>query len=324
MHKIASLVLTALVSLTWFAESTAAQDLQVIQVRPNFYMIAGAGGNIGVQLGWQGVVVVDTGLAQMSDKVLAAINRIAGPNQRIRYIINTGADADHVGGNAELVKAGLSLYPPANDDVGNFRTNGGGAAVLAHENVLFRVSAPTGEQADFPSETWPSETYTQKARSIYLNGDGIQVFYQPGAHSDGDSIVLFRRSDVIVTGDIFDMTRFPVIDLEKGGSIQGEINALNRLVEMAIPAAPMVWHEDRTLLIPGHGRICDQADLVEYRDMVTIIRDVIQDMINRGMSVEDVKKADPARGYRGRYGKHPTWTTDMFVEAVYKSLSAKS
>jgi len=330
MPRVGWFAIAAVLSVSCWVEGVLAQQLQqggkdveVLQVRPNVYMIAGAGGNVAVQLGWQGAIVVDTGSANLSDKVLAAIKRLTTQNQRIRYIINTSADADHVGGNAEFVKAGLSLYPPAGDDVGNFRTNGGGAAVLAHENVLLRVSAPTGQKSPFPSETWPSETYTEKARSIYLNGDGIQIFYQPAAHSDGDSIVFFRRADVIMTGDIFDTTRFPIIDLEKGGSIKGEIDALNRLVDMTIPAAPMVWHEDRTLLIPGHGRICDQADLVEYRDMVTIVRDVIQDMIKNGMTLEQVKKASPAKGYRARYGSDPAWTTDMFVEAVYKSLMAK-
>ena len=159
---------------------------------------------------------------------------------------------------------------------------------------------------------------------MYLNGEGIQVLHVPDAHTDGDSIVFFRRGDVIVAGDIYDTTRFPVIDLEKGGSIQGEIAALNRLLDITIPPVPFPWHEDRTLLIPGHGRICDDSDLVEYRDMVTIIRDNVQDLIKNGMTLEQVKKGDPAKAYRRRYGSDTgPWTTDMFVEAIYKSLTER-
>jgi hypothetical protein len=162
-------------------------------------------------------------------------------------------------------------------------------------------------------------------RSYYLNGDGIQMVYQPAAYSDGDSIVTFRRADVIMAGEIFDMTRFPLIDLEKGGSIQGEIDALNRLVDLAIPPVPLVWQEGRTFIIPARGRVTDQADLVEYRDMVTYVRNVIDDMVRSGMTLEQVKKADPTLPHRARYGADSgPWTTEMFVEAVYRSLRPRS
>jgi glyoxylase-like metal-dependent hydrolase (beta-lactamase superfamily II) len=159
---------------------------------------------------------------------------------------------------------------------------------------------------------------------MYLNGDGIQVLHVPAAHSDGDSIVFFRRADVIVTGDTLDTTRFPVIDVAKGGSIQGEIDALNRLVDMTVPPFPLAFREDRTYLIPGHGFVCDFADLVEYRSMVTIVRDRIQDMVDKSMSLEQIKAADPTLGFRKRYGRDAgSWTTDMFIEAVYEGLTAK-
>jgi glyoxylase-like metal-dependent hydrolase (beta-lactamase superfamily II) len=197
--------------------------------------------------------------------------------------------------------------------------------VLAHENVLLRMSAPTGKVAAFPEELWPSKTYAfEKGYAMSLNSEGIQVLHVPNAHSDGDSIVLFRHTDVIVAGDIYDTTRFPVIDIEKGGTIQGEIAALNRLLELTIPAVPFPWDEGRTLLIPGHGRICDDSDLVEYRDMITIIRDNVQDLISSGMTLDQIKKADPAKAYRGRYGSDTgPWTTDMFIEAIYKGLSER-
>jgi cyclase len=300
------------------------EDLEVLQVRPNFYMIAGAGGNIAVQVGPIGVVLVNAGSERMSDKVLTTVKRLS--NQPIRYIINTSADGDFVGGNAKLSQAGATILAGAVGQSGvteQVINNGGSASVLAHENVLLRMSAPTGKTPPFPEEMWPSKTYAfQRGYSMYLNGEGIQVLHVPDAHTDGDSIVFFRRNDVIVTGDVYDTTRFPVIDLEKGGSIQGEIAALNRLLDLAIPPLPFPWEADRTLLIPGHGRICDDSDLVEYRDMITIIRDNVQELIRSGMTLDQVKKADPAKAYRRRYGSDTgPWTTDTFVEAIYKSLA---
>ncbi len=304
-------------------QSTA---IQIVQVRPNVWMLAGAGGNIVVHLGWMGVVLVDAGSAEMSDQVLSAIQRIS--DSRIRFIINTGADPEHVGGNAALARAGQTLLryaPGAGNFAGSsFQTNSGAAGIMAHENVLTRMSA--NDKAAFPATGWPTEAYTgARVRSLYLNGDGVQMFYQPAAHSDGDTIVAFRRSDVIAAGDILDFRHFPVIDLDNGGTIDGEIAALNRLIDLAVPPAPLVWHEDRTLIIPGHGRVADQADVVEYRDMVTVIRDRIADMIKKGMSLEQIRKADPTKGYRRQYGPETgPWTNDMFVTAVYRSLTAKS
>jgi len=215
-----------------------------------------------------------------------------------------------------LAKAGVSLNPNA------FNAGGENAAVLAHENVLLRMSAPTGQASPFDVDSWPSETFTGKFKSMYLNNEGIQVIREPAAHTDGDSIVFFRRADVIVTGDIIDLRHFPVIDMAKGGTIQGEIDALNRLLELAIPAMPLVYKEPRTYLVPGHGRISDHAEVVEYRDMVTVIRDVVQSMMDKGMTLEQVKAANPTQGYRKRYGADSgPWTTDMFVEAIYKGLT---
>jgi cyclase len=296
-------------------------DLDVVQVRPDFYMIAGAGGNIAAQVGPAGVILVDTGSAQMSDKVLAAVRRLT--SQPIRYVVNTSADADHAGGNDRLSKAGRTILgnPGSSGVSEDVYTNGGTASVIAHENVLARMS---GQQSPFPFAVWPTKTYTGRSYPMYLNGDGIQVLHMPAAHSDGDSIVFFRRADVIVTGDILDTTRFPVIDMAKGGSIQGEIEALNRLVEMTIPPFPLRWREERTYLIPGHGFASDYGDLVDYRNVVTIIRDRIQDMLGKGMTLEQVKTADPTKGFRARYGSDSApWTTDMFVEAVYRGLQGK-
>ncbi len=300
------------------AQQTA---IGIYQLRPNFYVLARAGANIGVGIGSDGVLLVDAGSAEMSDKVLETVNKLS--SQPIRYIINTSADPDHVGGNEKIARAGQNLNGAG---VGvSFGTNDIGATILATEDVFKRMSLPPGKQvqAPYPVGAWPTETFFQEKKPLYLNDEGIEVIRQR-AHSDGDAIVFFRRSDVIMAGDILDTTRFPVIEVDKGGSIQGEIDALNLLVDMAIPSIPLVWKEGGTWVVPGHGFICDQADVVEYRDMVTIIRDVIQDMISRGMTLDQIKTADPTEGYRERYGAESgVWTTNMFVEAVYKSLTQK-
>ena len=306
------------------AVSGQAADLDVIQVRPNFYMIAGAGGNIGVQIGSDGVVLVNAGTAAASDQVLAAIAKLT--SLPIRYIIDTAADADFVGGNAKLAKAGRTIFINllGNPEFAKQLTNGLAAAILAHDSVLQRMSAPTGKEAVYPVDSWPTEAFYQKRKAIRMSDEGIEILYQPAAHSDADSVVLFRGSDVVVTGDVLDTTRFPVIDLAHGGSIQGEIDALNKVIELAIAPIPFIYKGVGTYVIPGHGRLCEQMDVVEYRDMVVVERDVIADMIKQGMTLEQVKAASPARPYEMEYGsKTGPWTTDAFVEAVYKSLAAK-
>lgn len=292
--------------------------LEVLQLRPNFYMVVGAGGNIAVQVGEDGMVVVDAGPVTQADALAAAIKALSV--KPIRYVIDTSADPNRVGGNEKIAKAGRTLFI-VNNQFGEGLTNGGAAAVLSAEKVLARMSAPTGQTAPFPATVWPTETFDGPRKYMFLNGEGIEVLHLPAAHTDGDSIVFFRRSDIVVAGDILDTTRFPVIDLARGGSVQGEIDALSRLVDLAIPSVPIVTREGGTLVIPGHGRICDQFDVVEYRDMVWIIRDRIRAMIGDGLTLEQVKAAAPTGGFTRRYGSDTgPWTTNMFVEAVYTSL----
>ena len=300
--------------------------IRVFEVRPNIHMISGAGGNITVQIGVDGVVVVDTGSQETAGAALAAIRKLT--DQPIRYIINTGPGADHIGGNETIAKAGESIFPNApvgGQGIAAAISNAGAASIVGPEPLLARMSAPDSP-VRLPVVAWPTETFTRKVKDLFLNREPIQVIYQPAAHSDSDSIVMFRRSDLIVTGDVFDITRFPVIDVDKGGSIQGEIDALNRLIELTVPSIPMPWLEEGgTRVIPGHGRPCEEAELVEYRDMVTIIRDRVRDMIKRGMTLDQIRTANPTQGYRARYGAESgSWTTNMFVEAVYRSLMAGS
>ena len=304
----------------------AGDGLDVVELRPNFFLIGGAGGNVLVQTGPAGAVVVDSGTTDAADRVVAAIRRLTP--LPIRYVINTGMDADHVGGNEKLARAGLSILPgavAAGAGLGDaLLNNAGGASVLAHENVLTRMSAPTGQTAPFPSGLWPTKTFQYRMYSMYLNGEGIQITHMPAAHTDGDTVVAFRRGDVIATGDLIDSTRFPVIDVARGGSVQGEIDALNRLMDMTIYNLPLQWTSDRTLLVPGHGHVYDKLDLLEYRDAITIVRDRVRHLIGQGRTLEQVKAANPTLGYRSQYGAESgPWTTDMFVEVIYRELSAK-
>jgi len=311
------------VSLTVLATAGAATQTQnldkvevhVLHVQGSVYMLVGAGGNITVQAGDEGVLLVDTSYEQMSAKVVAAIRTFS--DKPIRYIINTHVHEDHIGGNAPIAKLGATI---AGGNMGIGANTG--AAIIAHENVLNRMSAPTGQQASSPSAAWPTDTYFTRKKELFFNGEAIEIIHQPSAHTDGDSIIFFRRSDVVSAGDLFLTTTFPVIDLQRGGSIHGIVEALNRILDITIPKDKQ---EGGTYVIPGHGRLCDEADVLEYRDMVTIIRDRIQDMVTRGMTLEQVKGARPTLDYDGQYGaKTGSWTTEMFIEAVYKNLSTKA
>jgi len=281
--------------------------LDVVRVRPNFYMIAGAGGNIGVQIGSDGVILVNSGSGAASNEVLAAIKKLT--DSQIRYIINTDAESDFVGGNAKLAKTGLNVL------------NGqSGAAILAHDSVLKKMSARNAKPS-YPGDAWPSEAFLAKRYAFRINDDAIEIFYQPAAHSDADSLVLFRQSDVVVAGDIMDTTRFPVIDVANGGSIQGEIDALNRIIELTVVPIPFIYNGVGTYVIPGHGRLCQQLDVVDYRDMVVVVRDVIANLIKQGKTLDQIKAASPAKPYETEYGRQEG-VTSAFVESIYKSLTA--
>jgi cyclase len=299
------------------ATIASAQEIQTTPIQGNVYLITGAGGNIAVQIGDQGVLVVDTGLAGTSERVLAAIRKLSP--KPIQYVLNTHVHADHTGGNDAIRKAGAT-FTGANV-TGNLVDVSIGAQLFAQDNVLQRMSAPSGKQPPVPTADWPTETYITGRKAMSFNNEPVIMIHQPHAHTDGDSLVLFRRSDVLVTGDIFVTTSYPFIDLERGGSIQGEIDALNTILEIAVPGRQ---DEAGTYIIPGHGRICDAPELLEFRDMVTIIRDRIQAAIKKGMTLDQVKAVGLTKDYDARYSaKSGIGTKEMFVEAVYKSLSQK-
>jgi glyoxylase-like metal-dependent hydrolase (beta-lactamase superfamily II) len=292
--------------------TTPTTGLEVLDVRPTFFVIVGAGSNIGVQVGDDGVVIVDTGTTADAPAALAAIKKISP--KPIRYVIDTGPDVDHVGGNETLAKAGEKLLTGS---------NAGGRRDPADLIVpVLSVEGVVGHMSAFPWTAQPTETFHYLRKAIYLNGEAIEVLHQAAAHTDSDAFAFFRRSDVVMAGDVLDTRQFPVIDLERGGSIQGEIAALNHLIDLAVPSVPDVSREGGTIVVPGHGRLCDHFDVVEYRDMVTIVRDRIRDLMKAGRSLDEIKAAQPAKGYAGRYGNRGgAWTTDRFVEATYQSLA---
>jgi glyoxylase-like metal-dependent hydrolase (beta-lactamase superfamily II) len=290
-------------------------EIETIRVQGNVYMLAGASGNIAVQAGDDGVLIVDAGPADMTGKILEAIRRIS--DKPIRFIVNTHAHLESTGGNEALAKAGA----PIGGGLAIAGPTATTAAIFAHEGVLMAISAPTGQKSLLPSAAWPNEAYSGGTKEIYTNGEAIQLFHPPAAHTDGDSMVFFRKSDVIATGDIFSTVGYPVIDVKGGGSFTGVVDAINTLIDIAIPKD---WQEGGTMIIPGRGRVGDEADLVEYRDMLTIIKDRIQDMVAKTMTLAQVKAARPTFEYDRRYGATAgPWTTDMFVEAAYQDLSAK-
>ncbi len=285
-----------------------------MHVQGNVYLLSGAGGNVTVQVGEDGVLVVDTGLQPMADKLLAAIQKLAD-GKIIRFVINTHMHPDHVGGNEKIRMAGTTIM--GGNVVGDDPRGQQGATVIAHENVMSRMADSSSESAA-PAPLWPTETFDEDAYDLFFDDEAVQLIHVPAAHTDGDVMVYFRKSDVLSTGDLFVTTTYPIVDLQHGGNINGIVDALNRIIDITVPRDKQ---EGGTYVIPGHGRVCDEADVVDYRDMVTIIRDRIKQMVDGGMTLQQVQAAKPTSDYDGRYGASSGfWTTEKFVEAVYRSL----
>ena len=292
-------------------------QIHVWPVQGNVYMLVGDGGNIAVQIGDQGVLVVDTGAGRLADKVVAAIRTLSP--KPIQFIVNTSFHPDHTGGNAPLRAAGRDASVIGSFFSNQFADAGRGATIIAQQNVQNRMSAPAGQPAPTPPEGWPSDTFVQGRRRKYHNGEAVEIWHRPHASTDGDSFVQFRRSDVIVTGDLFTTTQYPFIDVKNGGSVRGLIQALNDILDRTVYKAQ---EEGGTMIIPGRGRVTDEWEVAEYRDMIVIVRDRVQAMITANATLEQVKAARLTVDYDTRFGATSgPWTTDMFVEAVYTSLT---
>jgi glyoxylase-like metal-dependent hydrolase (beta-lactamase superfamily II) len=304
---LASVTAIAIVSMVSAQQPAPASG--VLHVQGGIHMVVVNGINAAIQIGDEGVLLVDAGDSAIAPQIIAAVRSLS--NKPIHTIVNTHVHPDHVGGNESIVKQrGTGAAQPVR--------------VIAHQSVLNRMlaAAPAGGAGGFrlnAAITLPiNNTYDTPSKDFYLNGESIVVHHMPAAHTDGDSIVHFRRSDVLAVGDVFTPEGYPLIDRSTGGSVQGLIAALNRILEITVPAR---FQEGGTYVVPGHGRLSDEADVVEYRDMVTIIRDRVQDLITKGLTWDQVKAARPSRDYDTEYdnGRPP----DEFVEAVYRSLTDK-
>lgn len=292
-----------------------APVVNTLHVRDDIYMLVGQGGNVTLQIGDDGVLIVDTQFARMSEAIVEAIRQMT--DKPIRYIINTHHHGDHVGGNANLRVAGATIIGGNMPGAVPY-AEGGGAQVLAHENVLLRMSLASGDES-VDTSLWPTNTFFDQEKRLHYNGEGIRIIHQPEAHTDGDVFVFFRRSDVIAAGDVFSTSGWPIIDASAGGSYQGVIDALGNLVDLMIP----VYGQDGgTLVIPGHGRLSGIGDVLDYREMVIVVGDRLKHMIAEGMSLEQALAARPAMDYEPVYGTEASfWTTEEFIEAAYASLA---
>ena len=296
---------------------TAVAGMRVLQIRDNVFMLTGAGGNVTVLRFPQGLLVVDSGSAQTADKLLAVLKELSA--RPVVHLINTTGDDDHVGGNETLAINGRRI--PRDVIQADSSGTGEGPMIVAREEVLTRMSESPKPP---PFRAWPTDVFrlpTRKLSAHLRGGEPVELVHLPAAHTNGDLLVWFRRADLIMAGDVFNTTSYPVIDVQRGGTINGEIEALNTILDLAFPFSRV---EGGTMIVPGHGRLADFADVTYYRDMVTIVRDRVQAMMGKGMTLAQVKAAKPTLDYDPRFGATTgPWTTDMFIEAVYATASQK-
>jgi glyoxylase-like metal-dependent hydrolase (beta-lactamase superfamily II) len=285
----------------------AAGQVGVLPVQGNIYMLNLGAVNIVAQVGLDGILLVDSGPAEWSERIVGAL-RDRFPGRPVRYIINTHMHPDHTGGNAAIVKA-----------LGATGGGGGGGAtrIISHENTLNRMQGTAEGETELPQEMLPTSTFFTAKKEIYFNGEPIEILFQPDAHTDGDVMVFFRGSDVIATGDLFSTSSYPVLDEKRGSTMQGHLHALNRMLDITVPRFNQ---QGGTMVIPGHGRLCNESDVDDYRNWMTIVRDRVQELIKTGRSLAQVKAAKPTLDFDGVF-ENAAWTPDQFLEAVYRDLS---
>ena len=295
------------------AANANADGVESALIQGNVHLVTAGGFNAAFSAGPDGVVVADTLPTRYAQQMVAAIRRVStGP---IRFIFNTHWHPEATGGNAIVGDAGEIVV--AGHFAGQASSQANRAYIWSHENALLRMTRTEGTPNAIPVAAWPTDVFFSERRDTYFNGESIMMIHTSNAHTDGDSFVYFRKSDVILTGDVYQNQTFPMILTDQGGSIQGTVAALVRLVELMVPRDKQ---EGGTMAIPGRGRLADEADVVEYRDMTIVIRDRVADAIKRGQTLDQIKAAGLAMDYAGRYGQDAAWTTDQFIEAVYNSL----
>jgi glyoxylase-like metal-dependent hydrolase (beta-lactamase superfamily II) len=291
----------------------AKLEVESLHVQGLVHLIAGAGGNIAAQVGDDGVLLVDTGYEQMSGKVLTALRKLS--NKTLRTIINTTLMDAHTGANGVLIKEGrLNQAGPG------LGARPNEADLIGHSKLLALMTSIGREK--IPVERWPPSVFSGKQKDLSSNDEPVVILAVPNAVTAGDSMVWFRKSDVLVSGEIFNQASFPYIDVAHGGTINGILEGLNVMLEITVPKQNQ---ERGTMVIPGYGRIGDEHDVLEYRDMLTIIRDRVQAAIKKGMTLAQLKAMKPSATYEyePRFNRDPAWTADMFVEAIYKNLGGK-
>jgi glyoxylase-like metal-dependent hydrolase (beta-lactamase superfamily II) len=300
MHASKQLPLVVYLVLVGSAARLPAQqqqrkiEIKTIPVAGNVYMLAGAGGNLGLSVGEEGALLVDAEYALLSEKVIAAVEAVCP--EPIRFVINTHWHFDHVQGNENLARAG--------------------ALIVAHENVRKRMSAEQTLGAlgrtvpPSPAAALPVITY-REALAFHWNGDEVQVIHVDPAHTDGDSFVHFRKANVLHVGDVYFNGMYPFIDVNAGGSIDGMVRAADRALALA---------NAQTRIIPGHGPLSDVAELRAYRDMLATVRDRVAALVQQGKSRDEVIASKPTQDLDARWGGGG-FAPDMWVRIVYDGMS---
>ena len=269
-------------------------EIKAEQVTDNIYMLTGSGGNIGVCIGEDGVLMIDDQYAPLSEKITAAIKKLS--NKEITYLVNTHWHGDHAGGNE------------------NFANNG--ATIVAHKNVRKRLStkqlmkAFSREVPAAPKAAWPVITFSEDM-NFHFNGEDILIHHVHNAHTDGDAIIYFGNSNVMHLGDTFFKGRFPFIDLGSGGSIGGMIKAADTAIFLA---------DENTKIIPGHGALATREDLMAYRNVLMTMRDRVKAAIVENKSLEEIQTAGLAKDYAEEWGSGFI-NPERFINFIYTDLT---